>query len=489
MIKNNNTIVIDEKDNVAVAVKNIKKGEKVFGTMASEPINFAHKISLKNIKKDEQIIKYGYSIGYATKDIVAGQHVHVHNMKTNLSDVLKYEYKPNLIKHKTKEGTFKGYKRDDGSVGVRNEIWIINTVGCVNKISSNVASICNEKYKTDVDGVFSFEHPYGCSQLGEDHEYTKKILANMVKHPNATGVLVLGLGCENNTVEEFKKELGEYDNNRVKFVVAQKCEDEVQKCISEIDSLVEYAKKFKREDISLSKLVVGLKCGGSDGFSGITANPLVGKFSDELISYGGTALLTEVPEMFGAETILMNRCKDKEVFNKTVNLINDFKNYFKFYNQEIYENPSPGNKDGGITTLEDKSLGCTQKCGTSNVVDVLNYGEIVKEKGLNLLQSPGNDIVATTALMASGAHIILFTTGRGTPLGSPMPTVKISSNENLAKLKSNWIDFDASHLLYNVDKTCNDFFEYIIKVANGEKVKNEINNYREIAIFKNGVTL
>ncbi len=489
MRKSENALVISTIDNVAVVTKDVKKGEVVFDVVANSDIPFGHKISLKDIKEGENIMKYGYPIGYAKAEVKVGDHVHTHNTKTNLDDVLEYEYKPVLKTMNKKEGTFLGYKRENGKVGTRNEVWIVNTVGCVNKISTKVANIANNKYKDAVDGIYSFEHPYGCSQLGEDHENTKRILAGMVNHPNAGAVLVLGLGCENNTIEELKKEIGEYNADRVKFVVAQKFEDEVSECLNVIDELVEYAKQFKREEVSVSNLVVGLKCGGSDGFSGITANPLVGLFSDKVVERGGSTILTEVPEMFGAETILMNRCETPELFEQTVNLINDFKRYFQRHNQVVYENPSPGNKDGGITTLEDKSLGCTQKCGTSNVIDVLAYGQPVKIKGLNLLQAPGNDIVANTALMASGANVILFTTGRGTPIGAPVPTVKVSSNNALATNKANWIDFDASALLDNIDKVSDDFYKFVIDVASGKRVKNELNDYREIAIFKDGVTL
>ncbi len=489
MKKSANALLINSIDNVAVVTREVKKGEEVFDIIASANIPFGHKISLKDIPEGENVVKYGYPIGHAKSNIKVGEHVHTHNIKTNLNDIIDYEYKPVLKTIDKKEGTFLGYKRENGKVGTRNDVWIVNTVGCVNKVSTKIATIANEKYKNVVDGVFSFEHPYGCSQLGEDHEYTKGILAGMVKHPNAGAVLVLGLGCENNTIEEFKKEIGEYNSDRVKFVVAQKCEDEVEECLDVLEELVNYAKQFKPEVVNVSNLVVGLKCGGSDGFSGITANPLVGLLSDKVVERGGATVLTEVPEMFGAETILMNRCETRELFEETVKLINNFKGYFQRYNQVVYENPSPGNKEGGITTLEDKSLGCTKKCGSSNVVDVLGYGGQVKNKGLNLLQAPGNDIVAITALMASGCNIILFTTGRGTPIGAPVPTIKISSNYNLARYKSNWIDFDASDLMDNIEEVSEKFYNYVIAVASGEKTKNEINDYREISIFKDGVTL
>lgn len=490
---------INERDNVAVALDTITEGETFsvdsLSIKALEKIDKGHKIALRDIKQGENVIKYGFPIGHATTDIKAGQWVHTHNVKTNLGEISSYEYNPHLSDAEKVETdiSFKGFLREDGRVGVRNEIWIIPTVGCVNRNVNMIAQIASQKYAgaKNVEGFYAYTHPYGCSQLGQDHLSTQTILANLVKHPNAGGVLVLGLGCENNNIDEFKKVLGEYNPDKVKFLVAQEVEDEIQAGVDLIGELVEYASRFERKDCLISELVVGLKCGGSDAFSGITANPLVGSFSDKLISYGGSTILTEVPEMFGAETILMNRAINREVFEKTVKLINDFKEYFMRYNQPIYENPSPGNKKGGITTLEEKSLGCTQKGGTSDVVDVLNYGDVVKEKGLSLLNGPGNDIVASTVLAAAGCQIILFTTGRGTPLGTAVPTIKISTNSDLYSRKSNWMDFDAGRLLAgeSMEKLTEELLDYVIKVASGQKCKAEEMGFREIAIFKDGVTL
>ena len=440
-----------------------------------------HKYALYDIKKGENIIKYGNPIGHATEDIKKGEHVHSHNVKTNLSGNLEYSYDPKFydIPEEDTERTFMGYVRDNGEVGIRNDIWIVNTVGCVNKVAEKIA---------ERTGAFHFPHPFGCSQLGDDQGITQKILCGMVNHPNAAGVLVLGLGCENNNIEVFKKVLGEYDPARVKFLNTQDVEDDVEEGVKIVKELQKWAEKFTRVPVSVSKLKLGLKCGGSDGYSGITANPLVGRLSDKVIAMGGSCVLTEVPEMFGAEHLLMQRCESREVFDKTVALINDFKDYYTRHNQVIYENPSPGNKKGGITTLEEKSLGCVQKGGLSKVVDVLDYGDRLAKCGLSLLNGPGNDIVAITNLMAAGVHIILFTTGRGTPVGAPVPTVKIATNHDLATRKSGWIDFDASPTLSGNPLT-NELFDYIIKVAEGELTKNEVNGYREISIFKDGVTL
>lgn len=468
------TLRINEKDNVAVMLDGEMRG---------------HKIALCDISEGQEIIKYGYSIGHATEDIKEGMHVHTHNIKTNLKGTLEYTYEPNHneIAPQAKR-TFMGYVREDGSVGIRNEIWIVNTVGCVNKTSEILAREANVRYGSECDGIFNFVHPFGCSQLGDDQMTTQAVLKGLVNHPNAAGVLVLGLGCENNNIPVFKEVLGEVNENRVKFMSTQECDDEIDEGLAIIGELVEYSKNFKRTECDASNLVIGLKCGGSDGFSGLTANPLIGRASDKLIAMGASTILTEVPEMFGAETILMNRCVNEDVFDKTVHLINDFKEYFTRHGQVVYENPSPGNKKGGITTLEDKSLGCVQKSGMADVSDVIEIGGKVKNKGLNLLTGPGNDIVAITNLTASGCHMILFSTGRGTPVGAPVPTVKIATNTPLYEKKPHWIDFNAGPVIDGNDLS-DELLDYILSVASGKRTNNEKNGYREISIFKDGVML
>lgn len=492
---------IHPQDNVAVILEAVKQGDTlVIGSLTlvvTEAIDKGHKVALTNIKAGSNIIKYGFPIGHATVDIPAGSWIHVHNIKTNLGELLEYHYEPGAVSAPkaavAPAATFQGYRRPDGKIGVRNEIWIIPTVGCVNRNVRLIAQQAGEllQGQANIDGVYEVTHPYGCSQLGEDHQQTQKILADLVNHPNAGGVLVVGLGCENNNVAAFKQVLGDYNPDRVKFLIAQDVGDEIAVGCQLVEEIARYASQFVRQACPASELVIGLKCGGSDGFSGITANPLIGSFSDRLIGLGGSSVLTEVPEMFGAETILMNRAINKTVFDKTVRLINDFKEYFMAYDQPIYENPSPGNKKGGISTLEDKSLGCTQKGGTSQVVDVVSYGDQVTSKGLNLLSSPGNDIVSTTALAAAGCQMILFSTGRGTPLGSAIPTIKVATNHDIFIRKNNWMDFDASPLLsgQSQDQLTEDFLSYILQIASGQLTKSEILGFREIAIFKNGVTL
>jgi altronate hydrolase len=416
-------------------------------------------------------------------------------MKTGLGDLLDYTYQPEAAPpfspKAVEKATFMGYRRDGGKVGIRNEIWIIPTVGCVNNVATLIASQAKAFVRGNVEDVIAFPHPYGCSQMGDDQEATRTILADLINHPNAGGVLVLGLGCENSNIDVLKSYIGPYDEKRVKFLAAQESDDEIAGAIELIEELAVTVSSYEREEISASELVVGMKCGGSDGLSGITANPLVGRFSDLLIGAGGSTILTEVPEMFGAETILMNRCANRGLFDETVELINGFKNYFKRHDQTIYENPSPGNKKGGISTLEDKSLGCTQKSGSAPVEGVLGYGEVISHKGLNLLSAPGNDLVAATALAASGAQLVLFTTGRGTPFASPVPTVKIATNSALAQKKANWIDFNAGVIAEDgaLDEEAQELFRYVLRVASGEKVRSEEAGFHDMAIFKRGVTL
>lgn len=493
-------IRLSPMDQVIVALRAIGAGETLIledgeRLTVTDDVPKGHKILTKPVSRGEDVYKFGYSIGKALEDLRPGTWVHTHNLRTGLGAILDYRYEPvppPQFPESLKDRTFQGYVRANGEIGIRNEIWIINTVGCINKTCEILARRGGTMVEGRVDGVFHFAHPFGCSQLGDDLRHTQKLLASLVNHPNAAGVLVVGLGCENNQIESFRRAIGDYDPRRVKFMKSQEEEDELETGLALIEELAAFAESCVRQPVPVSRLKLGLKCGGSDGLSGITANPLVGAVSDRLIASGGTAILTEVPEMFGAETILMNRAADERVFGDIVSLINDFKQYFIRHGQEIYENPSPGNKSGGITTLEEKSLGCTQKGGHAAVTDVVAYGGRVRKPGLNLLEAPGNDLVSVTALSAAGAHIVLFTTGRGTPFGGPVPTVKISTNSELAERKKNWIDFDAGRLLdgKTMPELADELWDYLIRLASGEvRTLNEQNGFREIAIFKDGVIL
>lgn len=487
-------IIIHPDDNVAVALQAFQKGDSIqeIDTTLKSDVPAGHKIAIRPIRKGETVIKYGLPIGMATEDIQAGEHVHTHNTKTRLSGELEYAYTPALhTLPNIPPQTFQGYARKYGRAGVRNELWILPTVGCVNDVARTLKERAQALVGGAVEAVSAFEHPYGCSQMGDDQDNTREILADLAVHPNAGGVLVLGLGCENSGVEEIKKHMPAYDESRVRFLVTQETDDELETGMRLLKELAERMQKDKRETISADQLVIGLKCGGSDGFSGITANPLVGRFSDRLVAMGGATILTEVPEMFGAETLLMERCETESVFQDTVGMINGFKRYYEEHHQPVYENPSPGNKQGGITTLEDKALGCTQKSGSAIVRDVLPYAGRVEKAGLNLLSAPGNDLVATTALAATGAQIVLFTTGRGTPFGGPVPTLKIASNSKMAEHKKNWIDFDAGQLLttHTMEQLTDDLMALVLETASGRLSRNEQNGYRGIAIFKTGVTL
>ncbi|MBD5356136.1 MAG: altronate dehydratase [Bacteroides sp.] len=493
---------INYADNVAVVLdpEGLKKGETVELDgiplfKLTEDVPYGHKFALLPVASGEKIIKYGNPIGIAKKDIVRGAWIHSHNLSTGLENDPSYTYSPTPVSVKSENHddiTVNGYLRKNGEMGIRNELWIIPTVGCVNAQANAIAEKLRYQCQlTNVDDVRAFTHNYGCSQLGDDHVNTRTVLADLACHPNAGGVLILGLGCENNQLSALRDVMGNYDHERVRFLVSQDVEDEVEEGVRLCKELLEHMSRDQRQPLPLSKLRVGLKCGGSDGLSGITANPLVGLFSDWLVSQGGTTVLTEVPEMFGAETLLMNRAVNKEIFYKTVALINNFKEYFRSYGQPVYENPSPGNKAGGITTLEEKSLGCVQKAGNAQVADVLQYGERLSHTGLNLLQAPGNDLVASSALGFAGCQLILFTTGRGTPFGTFVPTLKISTNSTLTSHKPKWIDFNAGELI-NKDTPSEALHRLINKViatANGETARNEDANAKEIAIFKSGVTL
>lgn len=490
---------INPADSVVVCLQAKKKGEIIDIDNKSITLNqdtpAGHKVLITDVNKGENIIKYGYPIGHARQDLKAGDWVNEDNLKTNLSGTLDYTYNPvgEELSIQNENRTFKAYRRQNGDVGVRNEIWIVPTVGCVNGIAEKLAERLRKETGCEgIDSVYAWHHNYGCSQLSEDHENTRKILRDICLHPNAGGVLILSLGCENNQPDDFMAMLGDYDKRRIRLLVTQKVEgDEVEAGMQILHELYDIAKEDKREEVPVAKLRVGLKCGGSDGFSGITANPLVGEFSDWLVAQGGTSVLTEVPEMFGAETILMNRCRTEELFNQTVSMINNFKNYFLSHGEPVGENPSPGNKAGGISTLEDKALGCTQKCGKAPVSGVMEYGDRLQNSGLNLLSAPGNDLVAATALASCGCHLVLFTTGRGTPFGTFVPTMKIATNPTLAKNKPNWVDFSAGQLVEGrtMKELVPEFIDKVLSVASGQKARNEENDYREISIFKNGVTL
>ncbi len=484
-------IIINQNDNVGVALCELNTGDVFDGVELICDIPEKHKFALCDIPEGDNVIKYGYPIGRATCDIKKGEHIHTHNLKTALTESEEYAFKSNNEYAPVKSDvTFMGYLRDNGKVGIRNRLFIIPTVGCANNVAKRIAEQANKILNLD-NRVLALTHPYGCSQLGDDAENTAKCIAALCKHPNAGGALLLSLGCENNNLDVMRPYLGEYDNQRIRLLNMQECDDEIAEGVEIIKSIYNIIKEDKRTPQPISKLTIGFKCGGSDGFSGITANPLCGKICDKLTNCGARAILTEVPEMFGAETILMDRAVDENIFLETVDMINGFKNYFTRHNQAVYENPSPGNRDGGITTLEEKSLGCVTKGGTSPVTDVLGLYEPCKKSGVSLLWGPGNDIVSTTNLACADAVMILFTTGRGNPLGAPVPTLKISTNTPLSEKKKAWIDFDAGILLKNgsFEKTTEELFDIVLDVANGKKTLNELNNYEEIAIFKDGVTL
>lgn len=490
---------VHPKDNVVVALKDLVCGQKVeidnHSVTLLAPIQAGHKIAAINLEKGQAVLKYGYPIGSTTTPVNLGAHVHSHNLSTDLDGTETYSYQPILQSDTVLNNvpTFRGYKRANGRVGVRNEVWIINTVGCVNQAANKIAELAKYRFVDQADDFIANTHPFGCSQLGDDLSNTRQVLASLMQNPNAGGILVIGLGCENNQLATLLDSASGIDKSRLRYFNSQEVENEVEVGLTLVEELLVKMKEDQREEIPASMLTLGMKCGGSDGFSGLTANAIVGRVSDKLTGYGGRVILTETPEMFGAEQVLLNRADTKSTYTKIVSLVDEFKQYFVENNQPVYENPSPGNKAGGLTTLEEKSLGAIQKGGQATINEVIRYGEQVSAgKGMTLLQSPGNDAVSSTALAAAGANIILFTTGRGTPLGFCVPTVKISSNTDIATRKKHWIDFNAGQILdgeATLEDCANALFEHILKVASGERTRNEVNDNREMAIWKNGVTL
>lgn len=483
-------------DQVAIALRPIEAGEALMvddvGIVAITAIPAGHKIALSDIAAGDIVHRYGGPIGCATVAIAKGEHVHSHNLVTRLLAEEPYTYQPagTSLPPVASPKSFQGYRRSDGSVGTRNQIWIIPTVGCVARTAQRLAADAQLHLGDHIDGVLALAHPFGCSQLGDDLDATARILAALACHPNAGGVLLLGLGCEENQLMPLLERIPADRRERVRTLGAQMSLDENEEGACAIDELAALMATDRRETVGLGALRLGLKCGGSDGLSGLTANPLIGRAADAVVGAGGSALLTEIPEMFGAERLLMARATNVVVFDRLVELVNGFKRYFLDHGEPVSENPSPGNVAGGITTLEEKSLGAVQKGGRAPVADILRYGEIIAGPGLSVLEGPGNDAVSTTALAAAGATLTLFSTGRGTPLGSPVPTMKLATNHGLAMRKPGWIDFDAGSVLDDgLDVTTERLLDRICAIASGELARNEVNDEREIALWKRGVTL
>ena len=488
------TVLIDPRDDVAVALTGLAAGDAIGGgVVATADIPVGHKIALRAIAAGSEVRKYGWPIGRATADIAAGDHVHGHNLETALSGQEAYAYSPVALPLVTADValTFQGYRRANGRVGTRNEIWILCTVGCVARTAQRIAAEAARRWPGRVDGIHAFTHPLGCSQLGDDLAATRAIIGALAAHPNAGGVLVIGLGCESNQLATLLTMAPAIDPARLRAFTAQSFEDEMEEGLNAVEELITVAERDRRVPCPVSDLVIGLKCGGSDGFSGLSANPLVGRVADKVTAAGGTAVLTEIPEIFGAERLLMSRAANEAVFQDIATVVNDFKAYFISHGERVSDNPSPGNIAGGVTTLEEKSLGAVQKAGHGAVTQVLRYGSQVERPGVALLEAPGNDAISSTALAAAGATVILFTTGRGTPLGFPAPTLKIATNSSLAQRKPHWIDFDAGPVLAgeSMDEAADGLMRLVLETASGRTTRAEDNGEREIALWKRGVTL
>lgn len=494
-------LCIDPGDDVAVALRALTAGEVVrvagHDVTLVEAIGRGHKIAVRDLAAGAVVLKYGFPIGQATIPIVRGAWVHTHNLATCLAGVDAAAPVPRTSSAPERGGgsadaaTFLGYRRDDGRVGTRNEIWVLCSVGCVANTARRIAELGATRHAGRVDGIHAYTHVFGCSQLGDDLANTRRVLAALASHPNVGGVLLVGLGCESLQLAQLLEEFGVDASARLRSFNTQQVDDEIEAGLAALDELVEIAAQDRRTPCPLADLVVGLKCGGSDGFSGIAANPLVGRVADRVNAAGGATILTEIPEIFGAEHLLIQRAVDADVALGIDALVRRFKRYFLDHGEPVSENPSPGNLAGGITTLEEKSLGAVQKGGSAAVTGVLDYGRRVHGPGLTLLEAPGNDAVSSTALVAAGATVLLFTTGRGTPLGFPVPTVKIASNSPLAQAKPRWIDFDAGAVLEGepIDAAAARLFDLVLRIASGEPARNELNGERQIALWKTGVTL
>jgi len=487
---------IDPADDVAVALRDIAAGEAVdvdgARVTAADAVPRGHKLALHPRAAGEAVRRYGWPIGSATRPIAVGEHVHSHNLATNLKGEEPYErLAPATVPSPVPSPwRFDGYVRADGSVATRNQLWIVPTVGCVGRTAQRLAAAAAQRHAGRIDGALALAHPFGCSQLGDDLDRTAQVLASLACNPNAGGVLLLGLGCEENQLSALIERIPAERRDRLRVLGAQDSDDEMADGARLADELADAMAGDRRTSVGIEHLRVGLKCGGSDGFSGITANPLIGRIASHVTEAGGTAVLTEIPEIFGAERLLMARAADADTFDALVALVNRFKAYFLDHGEPISENPSPGNVAGGITTLEEKSLGAVQKGGRAVVADVLRYGERLRRPGLTVLEAPGNDAVSTTALAAAGATLTLFSTGRGTPLGSPVPTMKLATNSDLARRKHDWIDFDAGQALESGYEAVTDaLLARICAVASGEPARNEVHEERDIAIWKRGVTL
>ncbi len=485
-------------DDVAAALRDLTAGEiadiEGVPTVLREDIPAGHKFALRHLERGEAVRRYGADIGIMSEPAQRGALVHSHNLATALIGEVAYARDTGDAAHAASTArslpAWRGYRRADGRWATRNEIWLLPTVGCVAPLVEDIAREANALHAGKLDGIVGFGHPHGCSQLGDDLAGTRAALAGLCDNPNAGGVLLIGLGCESNQLDDLVALVPEGSRAKIRMMRAQEPGDEHERALELIAQLVEELAPLEREEAPAAALTVGLKCGGSDALSGLTANPLLGRFTDQLVASGGKAVLTEIPEIFGAERALFSRAVSREVFEAAGALLNRFKRYFLEQGQPVSENPSPGNIAGGITTLEEKSLGAVQKGGNAPLVDVLDYGAAAQVPGLTLLEAPGNDAVSSTALAAAGATLIVFTTGRGTPLGFPVPTVKVSSNSQLAQSKAGWIDFDAGRVLgEGTGAVSEDFARRMIAIASGERTAAERSGQRVIALWKRGVTL
>lgn len=487
----NTLLRLHPKDNVALALRPLPSGARVsvegISLFTRDPIPYGHKVALVSIPKGGRIIKYGYPIGRAVRSISPGEHVHVHNTESGRAHgdtarpVIREE--SSLIP-RFPQDTFLGFRRQDGRVGVRNHVLVMASVHCVN---GGV-----ERIGREVPGVVALPHIYGCSQLGEDLAQTRRVLEGYVSHPNVGATLIVGLGCEALPTRELVDGLRDR-GYRVELLLLQEIGGSraaVRKGKELAAELLGEVGKLRPEPVPLSELVVGVECGGSDAWSGVTANPAVGAIADALVAHGGTVILSEVTEFIGAEHILAARAISPEVGKAILRAVARREGVAVEMGVDLRgAQPSPGNMEGGLTTIEEKSLGAIVKGGTTPVREFLGYGERPSARGLVVMDTSGNDLESVTGMVAGGAQVVLFTTGRGTPVGNPIvPVIKISSNTPLYERMRDDLDFDAGSILRGEPPTsvAARLAALLLEVAGGRPTQAEVWGHREFAIEPRG---
>ena len=485
---NSDFVLLNPRDSVVVALRGFQAGDTL--ALGEEAIQLldsvppGHKVAIRPVAAGEPIFKFGWSIGVATKPIRVGQHVHTQNVKCDhhidleaISTDVPAEL-PRLEGH-----TFEGFRRADGRVGTRNYLAVISNVNCSASVARMIASRFDQQTLAafpNVDGVISFRHEGGCAMAfnGSRHRMLSRVLGGMARHPNIGGFLLVGLGCEQGTLDHLVQSQG-LQGEAVPVLSIQSAggtSKTVERGVEIAAGLLKQVNGFQRETVPASHLVLGTECGGSDGYSGITANPALGAAADRLVACGGTAILSETSEIFGAEHLLTRRARSRAVAEKLLERIEWWKWYCSNYGEELDNNPSVGNKAGGLTTITEKSLGAVSKGGTTPLEAVYEYAEPVQQQGFVVMDTPGFDPASVTGMVAGGANLIAFTTGRGSCFGSkPTPTFKIASNTRLFQQLPEDMDFNAGQVVEgrSVDEVGQELFSRLLDTASGKPTCSE----------------